>query len=132
MTAKFASVIWLRIGGWIARLIVVLFIALEVHTWPDILVFQPEEYERLIGGEAGCGKFKAFCSWPAFVMDQVPFSILAILSSIALLWRRLPRRELALGVLVLLSFACLGWRVYWTQVEASMSEHRCQHQNRLV
>ena len=126
---KVTSLTWLRIGGWIARLILVLVIALEIHTWLDVLVFQPEEYERLIGGEAGCGKFKSFCSWPAFVLDQIPFTILAILSVIALLWRRLPRRELVLSVLVVLSFACLGWRAYWTRVEASMSEHCCQYRN---
>jgi len=126
---KISTVSWRRVVGWIVRLILVLFIALEIHTWLDIFVFQPEEYERLIGGEAGCGKFKSFCSWPAFVLDQIPFTILAILSVIALLWRRLPRRELVLSVLVVLSFACLGWRAYWTRVEASMSEHCCQYRN---
>src|SRR5687767_2264980 len=115
MTMKVTSLTWLRIGGWIARLILVLVIALEIHTWLDVLVFQPEEYERLIGGESGCGKFKSYCSWPAFVLDQIPFTILSIVSAIALLWRRLPRRELVLGVLVVLVFAGLGWRFYRTQ-----------------
>ena len=124
---KLALATWLRIGGWVARLILVLFIALEIHTWLDIFVLQPDEYERLIGGEAGCGKFKSYCSWPAFVLDQIPFTILSILSAIALLWRRLPKRELVLCVLVVLIFAGLGWRVYRTQVEASMSEYCCQY-----
>lgn len=124
---KLASVIWLRIGGWFARLVLMLFIALEIHIWLDTFVFQPEEYERLIGGEAGCGKVDAYCSWPAFVLDQIPFAILSILSVIALVWRRLPRRELILGVLVALIVAYLGWRFYRAQVEASMSEHCCQY-----
>ena len=79
---KISTRLWSRIGGWIARLILVLAIALEIHTWLDVFVFQPEEYERLIGGESGCGKFKSFCSWPAFVLDQVPFTILSILAAI--------------------------------------------------
>lgn len=127
MTTKFASVTWRRIGGWIARLILVLFIALDLYIWLDVFVFQPEEYERLIGGEAGCGKVKSYCSWPAFVLDQIPFTILSLLSAIALLWRGLPRRELILGVLVVLVFAYLGWRYHRTQVEASMSEYCCQY-----
>jgi hypothetical protein len=119
---------WSRIGGWIARLILVFFIALEIHTWLDVFVLQPEEYERLIGGEAGCGKFQAFCSWSAFVLDQIPFTILSFLSAIALLWRSLPRRELILGALAVALLASLAWRVHRTQVEASLSEYCCQDQ----
>ena len=115
-----------RIAGCIARLILVLLIALEVHTWLDVFVFQPEEYERLIGGESGCGKFQAFCSWSAFVLDQIPFTILSAVSVVALLWRRLPRRDLILGLLAVAVLAYLAWRMYWTQVEASMSEYCCQ------
>jgi hypothetical protein len=48
------------IGRLIARLILSVFVFLTVYTWLDVLVFQPEEYERLIGGEAGCGKFKSY------------------------------------------------------------------------
>jgi hypothetical protein len=104
----------------------VLVIAADIRLWLDIFVFQPEEYERLIGGESGCGKFKAFCSWQAFVLDQVPFAVLAILSAAALLWRRLPRRELILSTLVIVTIAYLGWRYYWSQVEVSESEYCCQ------
>jgi hypothetical protein len=127
MAMNLPSVTWRRISGWIVRVILVLFIALEIRIWLDILVIQPEEYERLIGGEAGCGKLESFCSWPAFVLDQVPFTILSILSATALLWRRLPRRELILGALVIVIFAYLGWRYYRIQVEVSMSEYCCQY-----
>lgn len=127
MAMNLPSVTWRRIGRWIVRVILVLFIALEIRIWLDILVIQPEEYERLIGGEAGCGKFKSFCSWPAFVLDQAPFTILSILSATALLWRRLPRRELILGALVIVIFAYIGWRYYSIQVEASLSEYCCQY-----
>ena len=127
MTKKLPLVTWRRIGARIAGLILVLFIALDLHIWLDVFVFRPEEYERLIGGEAGCGKVKSYCSWPAFVLDQIPFTILSILSASALLWRRLPRRELILGVLVFLVIAYLGWRYHRAQVEASMSEYCCQY-----
>jgi hypothetical protein len=122
MTMNLASVALPRIGGWIARLILVLAIALEIHTWLDVFVFQPEEYERLIGGESGCVKFKSFCSWPAFVLDQVPFTILSILAAIALLWRRLP----ILGALTVLVIAYLGWRFHRIRVEA-LSEYCCYY-----
>jgi hypothetical protein len=118
---KISARIWSRIGGWIARTILVFVIVLEIHTWLDVFVFQPEEYERLIGGEAGCGKFQAFCSWPAFVLDQIPFAVLSILSAIALLWRSLPRRELILGALAVLVIAYLGWRFHSIRVEALSS-----------
>lgn len=127
MTKKLRLVTWPRIGGWIVRVILVLVIAIDIRVWLDVFVFEPEEYERLIGGESGCGKFESFCSWPAFVLDQVPFAILSILSATALLWRRLPRRELILGALVIVIFAYLGWRYYRMQVEVSMSEYCCQH-----
>lgn len=131
MTMNLASVTWPRIGAWIVRLILVLAIALETYIWLDAFVFQPEEYERLIGGESGCGKFKSFCSWPAFVLDQVPFTILSILAAIALLWRRLPRRELILGALAVLVIGYLGWRFHSIRVEA-LSEYCCQYRNPTV
>ena len=127
MTKKLPSVTWPRIGGWIVRVILVLVIALDIRVWLDVFVFEPEEYERLIGGESGCGKFKSFCSWPAFVLDQVPFTVLSILSATALLWHRLPRRELILGALVIVIFAYLGWRYYRIQVGVSMSEYCCHY-----
>jgi hypothetical protein len=127
MMMKSSLVTSARIGGWLARLILMLFIALAIYLWLDVLVFQPEEYERLIGGEAGCGKFRSYCSWSAYVLDQVPLTILAILSMTALLLRRLPRRELILAVLVVLNLAYFGWRVHRTQVEASVSEYCCQY-----
>ena len=40
---------------------------------------------------------------------------------VALLWRRLPKRELILGVLVVLVLAYFGWRIYRTQVEIFMT-----------
>src|SRR5262245_20698391 len=123
-TSAMSGLRW--IAGRIVRLILVLFIALEIRTWLDVFVLQPEEYERLIGGESGCGKFQAFCSWSAFVLDQIPFTILSALSVVALLWRRLPRRELTLGLLAVAILAYLAWRMYWTQVEASLSEYCCQ------
>jgi hypothetical protein len=88
-----------RIAGWVVRLILILFAALEVEIWLDIFVFQPDEYERLIGSESACGMFESYCSWPAFFLDNVPFIALSILSIIGLLWRSLPRRELVLGML---------------------------------
>ena len=110
-----------RIGRWIARLIQVLFVYLTIYTWLDVLVLRPEEYERLIGGEAGCGKFKAYCSWRAFVLDSVPDFILSILAVTGMLWRNVPRRELILGLLALTICGYLGWKAYSTHVEASLS-----------
>ncbi len=109
------------IGGWIARLVLVLFVFMTIHTWLDVLVLRPEEYERLVGGEAGCGKSKAFCSWRAFVWDSVPDFILSILAVICLLWRNLPRRALAIGLLAVAICGYLAWRAYSTHVEASLS-----------
>ena len=111
---KIGAIGWRWAGGWIVRLTLILFIAIEVEIWLDILVFQPEAYERLIGSESACGIVKSYCSWQALILDNVPFMALSILSAIALLWRRLPRRELVLGVLVVLVFAYLGWRFYRT------------------
>lgn len=111
----------LRIEGRIARLILILFVLLTIYTWLDVLVLQPEEYERLIGGEAGCGKFKSYCSWRAFVLDSVPDFVLSIAAVIAMLWRSLPRRELALGPLAVAICGYLGWTAYSTHVEASLS-----------
>jgi hypothetical protein len=110
-----------RIGGWIARLILALFVALTVYIWLDVLVLRPEEYERLIGGEAGCGKFKAYCSWQAFVLDSVPDFALSILAVVGILWRSLPRRELIIGLLAVAICGYLGWRAYSAQVEAALS-----------
>ena len=115
------------VGAWAVRLTLILFIAIELEIWLDILVLQPEEYERLIGSESACGIVKSYCSWQAFSLDNVPFMALSILSAIALLWRRLPRRELVLAVLVVLVIAYLGWRFYRARVEASMTEHCCQY-----
>jgi hypothetical protein len=109
------------IGRLIARLILSVFVFLTVYTWLDVLVFQPEEYERLIGGEAGCGKFKSYCSWRAFMLDSVPDFILSILAVIAMTWRSLPRRELMLSLLAMAICGYLGWRAYSTHVEASLS-----------
>jgi len=117
---------WGRVGGWITRLILILFVSLEVHTWLDILVLQPEEYERLIGSEAACGMFKSYCSWPAFLLDNVPFTAFSILAIIGLLSRGLPRRELILGVLAVAICGYLAWRMYSVQLEAAMTEYCCQ------
>jgi hypothetical protein len=103
------------------RLILILFIAFEVYTWLDILALQPAEYERLIGSESACGIVKSYCSWQAFILNDVPFMVLSIMSAVALLWRRLPRRELVLGVLVVLVFAYFAWRVDRAQVEMFVS-----------
>ena len=115
------------VGGWAVRLTLILFIAIEVEIWLDILVFQPKEYERLIGSESACGVVKSYCSWQAFILDNVPFMALSILSAAALLWRRLPRRELVLDMLAVLVFAYLGWRLYRAQVEISMGGLCCQY-----
>lgn len=110
------------------RLVLVLAVAFEVEIWLDVLVFQPEEYERLIGSESACGIAKAYCSWRAFILDNVPLAALAILSAIAFLWRRLPQRELVLLVLVMTALVHFAWRAYRTQVETSVSGHCCQYQ----
>lgn len=121
MTRGTVTSIVRRIGGWIARLILVLFFFFTVLTWLDVLVLQPEEYTRLIGGESGCGKSKAYCSWHAFVLDSVPDFILSILAVICMLWRSLARRELILGLLAVAICGYMGWRAYSAQVEASLS-----------
>jgi hypothetical protein len=114
------------VGAWAVRLTLILFIAIEVEIWLDILVFQPEEYARLIGSESACGIVKSYCSWQAFILDNVPFMALSVLSAAALVWRHLPRRELVLGVLVVLVIAYLGWRFYRARVEASVTQYCCQ------
>jgi len=78
----------------------------------DILVFQPEEYRRLIGSEAGCGVAEAYCSWPSFLLDEAPFAALSILSLMALPWRGLPPRELVLGALAVAICSDVAWRLY--------------------
>jgi len=114
MKNKIGAIGWGRAAGWVARLILVLFIALEVHIWLDILVFQPQEYQRLIGSESACGVAKSYCSWPAFLLDNIPFAALSILSVIALLWRGMPRREWFLRALAAVICGFLVWRVYDT------------------
>ncbi len=78
----------------------------------SILVFQREEYERLVGSESACGVVEAYCSWPEFVLDGAPFDALAVLSVIALLWRGLPRREVVLWAIIVAICVYLGWRFY--------------------
>lgn len=103
---------WSRLAGWAVCSILVLFVAFDAYVWLDVLVFQPEEYDRLIGSESGCGVAEAYCSWPAFLLDEAPFAAFSILSIIALLWRGLPRREFALGAIAVAICAYLAWRVY--------------------
>jgi hypothetical protein len=110
-----------RVAGWIARLILVLFIVLMAELWLDVLVFSPEEYERLIGSEAACGKFAAYCSWRSFLLDMSPDAVLAILAVLLLLWRKLPWREPALGILASAIVVYMAWRVYSTHIEAMMN-----------
>jgi hypothetical protein len=101
-----------RIVGWVARLILIAFIALDAYIWVEILVLQREEYDRLVGSESACGVVENYCSWPAFVLDRAPIDALAILAAIALLWRSLPRRELALWTIIAAVCIYLGWRFY--------------------
>jgi hypothetical protein len=103
---------WSRLAGWAVRSILVLFIAFDAYLWLDLLIFQPEEYDRLIGSESGCGVVEAYCSWPAFLLNEAPFAALSILSIMALLWRGLPRREFVLGALAVVICAHLGWKLY--------------------
>lgn len=109
---------WNRAIGWIARLVLILFIAMAVENWLDILVFRPEEYERLVGSEAGCGVSKSLCSWDAFLLDEAPFSALSILAAIALLPLRLPHREWTIRALALVICGFLSWKAYSTHLEA--------------
>jgi hypothetical protein len=110
-----------RIAGWIVRVVLVLFIAMTVHIWLDVLVFDPREYERLIGSESACGKARNYCSWRAFVWDSVPDFIFSVMAIISMLWRSLPRRELMLGLLAGAICCYMGWRVYSAHLEAAMS-----------
>lgn len=121
MTGRISASIVQRIGKWSARLILVLFVVFTIENWLDVLVFRPEEYARLIGGEAGCGKVKAYCSWHAFVLDSAPDFALSILAVIGMLWWSLPRRELILGLLAVAICSYMGWRAYSAQVEAGLS-----------
>jgi len=43
MIFRIGPVSWNRVVGWIARLVLILFIALEIENWLDVLVFRPEE-----------------------------------------------------------------------------------------
>jgi len=117
MTFKIGTIGWSRVVGWIARLVLILFIAMEVENWLDILVFQPQEYERLVGSEAGCGVSRSLCSWPAFLLDAVPFVALSILSTMALLSRGLPRREWILRALAVVICSFLTWKAYSVHLE---------------
>lgn len=119
MTFEIGRIGWGRVVGWIARLILMLFIAVEAENWLDILVFQPEEYERLVGSEAGCGVAKSYCSWPAFLLDDSPFVALSMLSIIALLWRGAPRREWTLRALAAVICGFLAWKAYGVHLEAT-------------
>jgi hypothetical protein len=110
---------WSRVAGWMARFILMLLIAVEAENWLDILMFQSEEYERLIGSEAGCGVAKSYCSWPAFLLDDSPFVALSVPSMIALLWRGLPRRESALRALAALICGFLAWKAYSVHLKAT-------------
>jgi hypothetical protein len=110
-----------RIAGWIVRLILILFIILAAELWLDVFVFDPEEHERLIGSEAACGKFAAYCSWQSFFLDMIPHAVLAILAGVTLMWRKLPQRELVLGLLAAAICVYMAWPVYSTHVEAMMS-----------
>ena len=103
--------IWKRVGGWISRGFLVLFILGVIQSWLDVFVFQPEEYERLIGSESACGVASAYCSWKAYVLDNLPFVILAVLAFVALVGRTLPRREQVLAGLGITICAYLAWRV---------------------
>src|SRR5690349_4148031 len=126
MGSKVSRLSWGRAAGWVTRLILFLFLALEASIWLDVYM-QPEEYERLIGSESACGMFESYCSWQAYVLDNVPFMALSGLAIIGLLWRGLPRRELALGVLALVICLYLAWRAYSTlQHEIGVSGHCCQ------
>lgn len=118
MSFKIDPVGWSRLVGWIARLVLILFIAMEVEEWLDILVFQPEEYERLVGSETGCGIFRSLCSWHAFLLDEAPFAALSIVAAIALLPLRLPKREWAIRALALVICGFLAWKAYSTHIEA--------------
>jgi hypothetical protein len=117
---------WTRLLGWLTRLILILFIALEVEIWLDVFLIQPEEYERLIGSESACGMFESYCSWTAYLLDNVPFIVLAALATIGLLWRGLPRRELVLGIIAIAICGYLGWRVYDVQLNAAMIDYCCE------
>jgi hypothetical protein len=123
---EIAAKSWRLVGGWIVRLLLILFIAFEVEIWLDILLFQPEEYERLIGSESACGVAKSYCSWRAFILDNVPLATLSVLSAIALLWRGLPKRELMLGALVVAFCGYLAWRAYGVWLETELSGSCCE------
>ena len=94
------------------RSILTVFIALNAYSWLKILVLQREEYDRLVGSESACGIVEGYCSWPAFVLHGAPLDALAVLAIMALLWRRLPRRELVLWAIVVAICVHLGWRFY--------------------
>jgi hypothetical protein len=125
MRSKIGALSWGRIAGWVTRLILILFVAITVEIWLDVFFFEPQEYERLIGSEAACGVAKAYCSWSAFLVDNVPFIALSILAIIGLLWPSRPRRELVLGVLAIAICGYLAWRAYSVQLEAAMSGYCC-------
>ena len=94
---------WKRIGGWVSRGFLALLILFMTQYWLDILVFDPGEYERLIGSEAACGVAGAYCSWTAFVLYNAPLMALAVAASGALVWRTMPRREQVLAALAIVT-----------------------------
>jgi hypothetical protein len=118
--AKISAMSWRRAGGWNVRLVLVLAIAVEMEIWLDVLVFEPAEYERLSGSESACGVAKAYCFWQAFILDNAPLAALSILSAIALLWRRSPKRELVLVLLVMMVLVYFAWRAHRAQLETSV------------
>lgn len=107
---------WKRVGGWVSRGFLLLSILAVIESWLDVLVFQTAEYERLIGSEAACGKFQAYCSWKEYVLDGLPFVAFAVAALVALVWRTLPRREQVLAGLCGAIIVYLAWRAFRTMV----------------
>jgi hypothetical protein len=65
--------------------------------------------------------FAAYCSWRSFLLNMSPDAVLAVLAGLALLWRKLPRREPVLGILASAIVIYMAWRVYSVHVESMMS-----------
>ena len=101
---------WRRGLGWLVRLFLILFVVFAASFWTDIL-FKTEEYDRLFGSEHACAVSKAYCSWNSYILAQIPPSLLAIAAVVALLWRRLPRREPILNALAIIVCVFLAWSV---------------------
>lgn len=103
---------WNRLAGWAVRSFLILFVAVNAYGWLDILVLQHDEYERLIGSESACGISEAYCSWSAFIWHGAPFDAFAIVSTVALLWGGMPRREFVLRAIALAICVYLAWTMY--------------------